>query len=319
MQTRKIKGFPTIFPHIESCEAPSPANCIKIPCQNLYVGRRGSGKTYSCYLLLRQLKECDLAHRIFLMSPTASSRTNVQLWESLDVKEGDRFEELTLENLKTILEEVEKEGREFREYQLKLETHTKLHRYLRLKNCDVLKIPDEILLLADVWPELWEKEPPTHKYGGKQPCMHVVFDDCQGSTLMRTPTLLNMIIKHRHLGNGIGLSTHFAVQSYMSAQGGCPRPLRGNCTTLILFRTHDAKMMKTIVEEISEVPPDVFLAMYEEATNEEHRPLIVEITPKKPDLMYRAGWNTLLIPRVGREAPIQIAAPHRHEENVREE
>ena len=106
------------------------------------------------------------------------------------------------------------------------------------------------------------------------------------------------------------------MQSYMSAQGGTPRPIRGNCTVLVLFKTHDEKMVKTIVEEISEVPPETFMAMYNVAVSEEHRPLIVEITPKSKELMYRAGWHTLLIPKLGKEAPVQIDAPPPALQNV---
>jgi hypothetical protein len=67
-------------------------------------------------------------------------------------------------------------------------------------------------------------EEPKSKYGHK-PVLHLVLDDCQSSKLFipsSTNKLLNATIRHRHLGDGLGLSMWFLVQKYSTSGGLSP-------------------------------------------------------------------------------------------------
>ena len=79
--------------------------------------------------------------------------------------------------------------------------------------------------------------PPTWKYPVEQPPrLGVIIDDCLGTPLLSKPSagLVNMCIKHRHLGKGLGISIFMLVQSYC-AQGGINRAIRKKKLYLAAF------------------------------------------------------------------------------------
>ena len=295
MIERKLASFPVKFPHMPVCEAPSPAQSIRIPAQVLMIARRGSGKTFSAYLLLKQLISWKLCHRIFVLSPTWKAPTNKSLFDDLQVDPKDCFEDPSVASLRNVLETIEEEGEVYKKFLMLKTAHTRLWKALRDDKKMLDAIDPELLLLADAHPELWDREPPTHKYGGRHPCMFIFFDDVQGMPLMRSALFVSLVIKHRHQ-SFIGVSTISAFQSYSSLINGCPKPLRNNATVLVVFKTHDDKVIDQICSEVSEVPPATFRAMYDHATSVKHRPFIIEVAPKTDAMMYRAGWDTILTP-----------------------
>eukprot|EP00965_Chrysotila_dentata_P175678 5799733-Pleurochrysis_carterae.AAC.1 len=60
--------------------------------------------------------------------------------------------------------------------------------------------------------------------------------------------LINLCLRHRHL-SCIGLSVFMLVQSYV-AQGGVPRCVRQNTTSIMVFRTSDEKNLQKLYEEL---------------------------------------------------------------------
>jgi Cdc6-like AAA superfamily ATPase len=291
---KKLRIFPKKLPNIESCETPSPPDCIKIPTQILYCGRRGSGKSYSCWNLLTHLKSMGLLTRLFVISPTARARTNLDLWQSLDADEEDVTEDTSVDSLRRVIDECEAAGREYRRYEELVKKHAELQMWLR-KKCDISAIPAELLVYADSHPEIWEKvlDPQLEV---KRPVYHVVLDDVLGLPLMRSTLLVNLATRHRHIGSGCGLSVHITAQSYTSNVGGVPRCVRNNITVLVFFKSYNDKEIEKVIEECAELPPEQFRRMYDLATSEPHRPLCIEISPKREELRYRASWNTLLLP-----------------------
>ena len=43
--------------------------------------------------------------------------------------------------------------------------------------------------------------PPQHKYGGRNPFIGLIIDDCQSSKLFTNKRIQNLTIKHRHIGH----------------------------------------------------------------------------------------------------------------------
>ena len=95
--------------------------------------------------------------------------------------------------------------------------------------------------------EFFEK-PPSWKYKNEvPPRLGVIIDDCLGTPLLSKPSagLVNLCIKHRHVGKGLGISIFMLVQSYC-AQGGINRAIRKNCTMLLLFKLNQDAQIRDI-------------------------------------------------------------------------
>lgn len=298
---RKTKFHHTFPKDMLSSEWPTPPTSFRMPFQCLMVSKRGGGKTASAYFLLKQLKKQNNLNRLFIISPTAKSRSNEALWRDLEVDPADVFEDAHVSSLSTVLQAIDDEAEEYREY-LKLKTAwDALHKIMKRKNFDPERDLDELdedtLQLVLQHEELFDDEPPRWKYmvkGQPQMPMPTLFcDDLQGAPIMYSPLLTNLIVKNRHHGYS-GVNTIFTVQSYSAAVSGCPKVLRLNCTILGVWKTHDEKTLEHIMTEASEVPKDDFVKMYMYATSIKFRPFVIEFTPKEDWMRYRAGWDKFI-------------------------
>ena len=142
------------------------------------------------------------------------------------------------------------------------------------------------------------QEPPKWKYkdDSRPPLVHVLIDDAQGSPLLKSSgPLINFAIKHRHIA-GIGCSLYILVQSYISTSS-CPRCIRENAQTIMLFRVRDEKLKQTLAEEATpaQFSPLQFLEAFEFATKDDiHSFLMVDYNAKK-ERIFRKGFDTFII------------------------
>jgi hypothetical protein len=297
MKTEKLNKFPIIIPKKKAFIATPPGE-IGLHCCAVVCGARGSGKTVAVSSKLHHLKSEGLADRVFLISPTKIS--NAELWKGL-IEEDDMYDEMTNASVATIIEQVELEAKEWFEYEAQLELWKLWKRLLRSKK-PIDEIEPELLIkfmehgILDM-AELGTA--PESKYGHR-PVLHLVLDDCQSSALFVPSTkniLMNATIRHRHIGEGLGISLWFLVQSY-STTSGTPKSLRDNSTILVLFPMKNKNNISKIIEEVGgNISEDDFNQVYEYATKDSpHDFLVIEFAPKDPKFQFRKNWNTVLIP-----------------------
>ena len=244
------------------------------------VGKRGAGKSVAVTSLIKRLKY----DRLFVISPTFNSNS-VLMNQFNNVDQNDVFEDpddLTI--VDTIQERINAERDELVLYHEQLKQYKRL---LKLMGDNISRIPDELLL------QFYSNgsfQPPTHRYGGRNPFCAVLIDDCQSSKLFTHKKILNLTIKHRHLGAfpddrpSIGASLFFLIQNYRSSGGGSlPRTIRNNCTNALIFKSKDEKELEHIAAEMSgEIEKHLFMEAYEYATEKDgpHGFLFIDLHKK---------------------------------------
>jgi hypothetical protein len=296
MKTEKLNRYPIILPK-KKAFITTPDEEIRLHCCAVVCGARGSGKSVAVSSTLHHLKRQGLADRIFLITPTFVS--NNEMWKGL-VDEEDVFTEMNNSSVEQVIEAVEAEAKEWNEYEKILELWKKWKRLMK-SNVSFDRIDPKLMIefleygIIDMDENGLE---PESKYGHR-PVLHLICDDCQSSPLFVPSTknkLLNATIRHRHLGDGLGLSMWFLIQNY-STNSGLPLCVRDNATLLVLFpMKNKSKIMKVIDEIGGNIDEDTFHKVYEEATkDDEHNFLTIEFNPNKKKCRFRKCWDELLI------------------------
>ena len=159
-------------------------------------------------------------------------------------------------------------------------------------------------------PETNQFERPKPKYKrylqGKPPVLFCFIDDAQGSKLLSTnKKMLQLALRHRHLGQfpaprggAVGMSLLVATQTFKS-NFGLNTAIRNNATSMIQFVCKDLSEIKQVAEAFSgEIDTDKFMELYEEATNEDHSFLFIDLHYKKgiQPSGFRKRFDQYLIP-----------------------
>lgn len=297
MKTEKLNKYPIIVPR-KKAFIPTPDGEIGLHCCAVICGARGSGKSVAVSSKLHHLKKEGLADRVFLISPTAVS--NSEMWNGL-IDDDDIYTAMDNSSVEKVIEAVEAEAKEWYEYERKLELWKKWKKLLK-KQTPINEIEPELLI------ELMEHgildfddmyEEPKSKYGHR-PVLHLVLDDCQSSKLFVPSThnkLLNATIRHRHIGDGLGISMWFLVQSY-STNSGLPKAVRDNSTLLVLFPMKNGANIMKVIEEIGgNIDEETFTEVYEYAIKDDpHSFLVIEFSPRNKKFIFRRKWDEVLIP-----------------------
>ena len=144
---------------------------------------------------------------------------------------------------------------------------------------------------------------PKHVYGGREPIIALISDDCQSTALFRSKQFQNLVIRHRHVGQfksggALGISLFTCCQNY-TAQGGLPRAIRGNVTSMVIFSIKDKKQLAQIASECAgEIDEATFNQVYESAIgdNSDYPFLYVDFNRKKEQpSAFRRRFNEYLI------------------------
>lgn len=297
MKTEKLNKFPIIIPKKKTF-INTPEGEIGLHACIVVAGARGSGKSVAVSSKLHHLKREGFADRTFLISPTAVS--NAEMWRGL-INDEDIYTDMSNESVEKVIEQVEIEAKEWAEYEKQMRLWKLWKKLLKSKK-PIDEIEPELLILFMEHGILDMEElgtEPKSKYGHK-PVLHLVLDDCQSSQLFVPSTknkLLNATIRHRHIGDGLGITMWFLVQSY-STNSGLPKAIRDNSTVLVLFPMKNANNIMKIIEEIGgNIDEETFTKVYEEATKDDpHDFLVIEFAPKNKKYTFRKRWDTLLIP-----------------------
>lgn len=133
----------------------------------------------------------------------------------------------------------------------------------------------------------------------KKPVPLLFIDDCSHSPIYapsRTNPLVNLTLRHRHLGGqGYGVSIQFAVQTFKS---GVPKALRQNTMQFLIFKTNDSGTVLDIYEEVGAFcQREEFLRLYDQAIQDRHDFLCIDLNAKDESRIFRRNWDTFLVIR----------------------
>jgi len=285
----KIRNFKIQPPEKGAFTIPTPPDIPKLHTMMMVSGKRGGGKSVAVANYVRKLKQSQLMDRVLLITPTFNS--NRQIWDIADIDDMDVYEP-EINVLQDIIGVVEAEKSEWDMFLLQKEQYREFKK--DIKQRPITEIDPELLL---EYQDLGFFEgPPTWKYAKEvPPRLFLLIDDCMGTGLMKPRgRLINFCIKHRHIADGLGISVAMLVQSYC-AIGGVPRPIRENCTLLLLFKLKDENQRKKIHEEIgADIDLEKFDSMFSYATEEPFSFLCVDFNPISPDKQFRKQFDEYL-------------------------
>ncbi len=267
IKTKVLPRFKAILGN-EPPKIDVPDFLIESPFLAGFYGVRGSGKSVAMTTLLKKFKSCDKLQRCFLICPTYQS--NKHLYEDI-VKPEDVYEEASQGSLDKILEEVSVESQTWKMWQDHCALYDEYKRQERLFLAGKRKEIDVDLLFEAVELGIADMEKrPEYKHGNcDHPMLVLVLDDCMSLTLFNGSTkvknnLSNVCIKHRHLGNRIGLSIMVALQAFKSQTGVLSKSIRNNLTCQCIWGIKDEKLLDSIYQEIGrEITKEQFYKMFD--------------------------------------------------------
>jgi hypothetical protein len=270
----------------------TPEHLPKAHMISLAVAPRGGGKSVAISNLMKHIQ----FDRVFVISPTFHS--NSSLMSMLPIDDSDVYENTDDPSIvDKIIKKVEEERDDLYKYQQDMKEYNKfmknLHRGAHLEEESLFRF-----YRNGYFPK------PEHKWGGRRPFMAVLCDDVQGSKLMTSRKIDNLVIKHRHIGSfpddqpSLGVSIFFLIQNYSSKAGGISRAIRNNATNMLIFKCKDEKQLDQISSEVSgEVDKETFMKVYEKATDEPHSFLFIDLFPKpNHPSQFRKRFDQFLIP-----------------------
>ena len=261
------------------------------PCffTSIFIGSKGSGKTYSLKKLLKNYEKYPiydvdnnkLNMRVILFCPTAHSVAN-PIYETL--KNLDE-EDIVLNYSDDILLDKLQDIEQLKEYIEDYNEYIKVwKKYMAIDEDMSLLLPDELLILSKFDfkdPEYLKK--PKYKH---PPINFLIFDDLVGDNQAFKKShsaLNNLTIKHRHLQCNLLFTTQ-----YIKA---IPPVLRRNMDIFVIFKFANVKSVtEQIYPEVSGViKEEDFETIFEYATKERHNSLIIDQTAKK--YIFKLNWD----------------------------
>jgi len=296
MRTSKTKKEMKIKPPAKSAfTIETDPDFIKLHTLTLCSGRRGGGKSVATANLIRIAKEKNYIQRAWLITPTYAS--NKEIWNIAGIDEEDVLEP-DMSAIKTLIKNVENEKEEWELFLKQKSIYEKFHK--EIKNKPIKSInPEELMFYHELGLLDGNATKPEWKYDIEcPPRLAVIIDDSLGTDLMarRTAGLVNLCIRHRHIADGLGISIFMLVQSYC-ANGGVARPIRENCTNLMLFKINDENQIKKIKEEADlPVSDEDFADMCEYCHSQPYQFLLIDFNPKEENKRFRRGFDEYILP-----------------------
>lgn len=294
MKIKPINKYKTHLPKKEAFTIETEDDFFKLHTLCVASARRGGGKSVAIANLVKTAKDKGYFDRVYLITPTYAS--NKAIWDIADIQEEDIYEP-TVNVLKTIQANVEAEKEEWETFLKRKELYKKYKKDIankpieRIKGEELIEYMDHGFLDFD-FNDKW-------KYGKERPPrLAVIIDDSMGTDVMtkRTAGLTNLCIRHRHIGDGLGISIFMLVQSYCS-RDGIARPIRENTTHLLLFKINDENQIKKVKEECDLPITD---EEWEQMTTYTHaipyNYLFIDFSPKCETKRFRNGMAEYLIP-----------------------
>ena len=276
---------------VESSNAYLP----KLYMCSMFIGAKGTGKTYSLVSLLKHYEKSTLLDkkgrvhkmRTILFCPTGNSDFN-KIYTTLDSldQEKDVILEYSDELLLSVLEDIKNEEEEIKEYYKYQKAYAKFKANEKLKDKHLL-----ILDKHDFKEPLLEMKMQKPKYSQYR-VNFLIFDDLisHQSAFKRNSKICNLTIKCRHHHCNLLFTTQYPKS--------IPPVIRTNTDIWVLFKfASKERIIDQIYNEISSlIKIDEFEQLYDYATkNSKHDALIIDNHSRvNKDLMFRKNWNTVL-------------------------
>lgn len=254
-----------------------------------FIGSRGSGKTFTIVKLLKQFQDFkvfdhegeEVPQRVVLMTPTYDANPVFKALKHLD--DEDIISSYTDDKLLKLVADIQKDREETKRYK---EDIAVWKRFLKAKSEDDLS-KDDLFTLS----RLGYQEPskPPHPNGV---VVHLVLDDCIGSSAFKQTgksALNSVCLRNRHLGMNILI----ASQNMRSV----PKCLRSNTSLWCLFRfANKVVVLRDLYEEVSGfLTPEQFEAVYDHAVDDDHSPLVVDLTGSDRANRLRKGFSERIV------------------------
>lgn len=248
------KTLPKLKPTVPTLPALKSAVLPRLPALMAYTGPTNSGKSHlalSMALKMRNemLLDGPCVTRVFLFCPTVQSNP---IYTALLRPTDKVYEDISkpFSILKEIEAEVEADARIYKE-QLRLHLA-----YKRFVSGEPICMADENLLEQNNFQDV--KPIRCHPL--------LILDDLQGSaiySLTKANPLISLCLRHRHLGQGTGLSIMCICQSHKAL----PKALRNSLSYLAAFRTGNIKERQSFYDESSQQHSfDEFNKLFEKYT-----------------------------------------------------
>lgn len=294
MEVKKINKFKTQLPKKGAFTIETDDDFMKLHTLTIASGKRGGGKSVAIANLVKEAKDRGYFDRVWLITPTYAS--NKSIWEICDIQEEDVIEP-DINSIKLLKELVETEKEDWDAFLKRKKLYKKYKEDIEGKPIDMMNGRDLVEYLdAGFFDYNFNEE---WKYAKERPPrLACIIDDCMGTDLMtrRTAGLTNLCIRHRHIGDGLGISLFMLVQSYCS-RDGLARPIRENTTHLMLFKINDEAQIKKVKSE-SDLPvtDEEWTSMCEYAHSKPFNYLFIDFSPKCETKRFRNGMDAYIIP-----------------------
>lgn len=293
---KKIKGYDVELPQKGAFTIETDKDFIKLHTLTILSGKRGGGKSVAVANLVKKAKQKGYFDRVFLVSPTYES--NKLIWDIAGIEEEDVYEP-TVDVLFKIQDMVQAEKEEWENFVAEKELFKQYKKDMKTKHT-INQVDDERMIMYYDLGFMDMKSIPKWKYKNEvPPRLAVIIDDAMGTDLMnkRTAGLTNFCIKHRHIGDGLGISVFMLVQSYC-ANGGIARPIRENTTNLFLFKINDEKQIAKVKEECDlPVTDEEWNQLCSTAHEKQFNFLMIDFSSKCKAKMFRNGFSEYMIPK----------------------
>ncbi len=294
MKVKPINKFKTQLPKASAFTIETDDDFPKLHTLTIASGKRGGGKSVAIANLVKQAKDKGYFDRVYLITPTYAS--NKSIWEICDIQEEDVYEP-DLSVLKQIKTNVETEKQEWEDFLKRKELYKKYRKDIKNTPFDKIKSGDILAYLEQGFFDFEFND--KWKYDEERPPrLACIIDDCMGTDLMtkRTAGLTNLCIRHRHIGDGLGISLFMLVQSYCS-QDGIPRPIRENTTHLMLFKINDENQIAKVKAECDlPVTDEEWDTMCKYTHEKPYNFLFIDFSPKCPTKQFRDGMDSYIVP-----------------------
>lgn len=292
MKTEEIENWDNKAVKHKKNKYPIPVdkNSPRMFFVGLFVGSRGSGKTFSIAKLIKQYEHFGIldadthekvAQRVVLFSPTVEA--NPVLRSLKHLSEEDIVTNYTDSKLTDVIDDIKREADETKEYKRKVKLYKKF-----LKTKKVEDLDQEELMELD----MMNFEPPEKPLYPNGCVNHLIFDDLIGSDAFKAvgkSALTNLVLKNRHLSCCI----YIATQNLKAI----PKSIRTNTSLYVLYRFANQKIvLEDLYEEVSGIlKPTQFQQVYEFATEGKNNALVMDFTGGEPENRLRKNFNVRIM------------------------
>ena len=257
----------------------TPKGLFKLHSLCAFIGMRGSGKTHVMVNLAKEYLDHGSFTRVFIISPTYESNP---IFHVLWAAKEDVYEDSnnSLKAVEDILKKCAEDSDDYDHY------HVYMRAYLKWRRKAPLKLDQKTMLENNNY----EKPPAIPR-----PFPLLIVDDMSHSDIYSTSRhnpFINLCLRHRHINHGKGITIFLAAQTFRS---GIPLALRQNIQQYFIWPTRDETQLESIYHEVANLTDyDTFKSLYNQATQDPHDLLAIDMNPVHPTLQFRRNFNVYL-------------------------